>query len=179
MGVSRLEHVTIRCRRRQATRDFYVGLIGLEEGPRPDFPFRGHWLYLGGVPVAPAWNAEMFAFQSARIDSFRTMLAESDGSPILVAADSVALGPLGVTQRPAERLVVLPNPTMDGLVEIRQNAEDLVEYMALFDVRGNLIDARPERRANGWRLRLPDTPGVYFVHLRVNGAAVLQRVVRR
>lgn len=129
--------------------------------------------------MPPAWNAEMFAFQSARIDSFRTMLGESDGTPILVAADSVALGPLGVTQRPAERLVVLPNPTMDGLVEIRQNADDQVEYMALYDVRGNLIDARPERRANGWRLRLPDTPGVYFVHLRVNGAAVLQRVVRR
>ncbi len=51
IGVSRLEHVTIRCRQRQATRDFYVSLIELEEGPRPDFPFRGHWLYLGGVPV--------------------------------------------------------------------------------------------------------------------------------
>jgi catechol 2,3-dioxygenase-like lactoylglutathione lyase family enzyme len=51
MGISRLEHVTIRCRRRQETRDFYVGLLGLEEGPRPDFPFRGHWLYLDGDPV--------------------------------------------------------------------------------------------------------------------------------
>jgi len=51
MGVSALEHVTIRCTRRQATRDFYVDLLGLTEGPRPDFPFRGHWLYLGGVPV--------------------------------------------------------------------------------------------------------------------------------
>jgi catechol 2,3-dioxygenase-like lactoylglutathione lyase family enzyme len=51
MGVSRLEHITIRCLQRQATRDFYVELIGLAEGPRPDFPFRGHWLYLGDVPV--------------------------------------------------------------------------------------------------------------------------------
>jgi catechol 2,3-dioxygenase-like lactoylglutathione lyase family enzyme len=51
MGVSRLEHVTIRCARRQDTRDFYVDLIGLTEGDRPNFPFRGHWLYLGGTPV--------------------------------------------------------------------------------------------------------------------------------
>jgi len=51
MGVSRLEHVTIRCRKRQETRDFYATLLGLKEGPRPDFPFRGHWLYLGGDPV--------------------------------------------------------------------------------------------------------------------------------
>ncbi len=51
MGVQALEHVTIRCAQRQKTRDFYVQLIGLIEGPRPDFPFRGHWLYLGGMPV--------------------------------------------------------------------------------------------------------------------------------
>ncbi len=51
MGVQALEHVTIRCADLKATRDFYVELIGLAEGARPDFPFRGHWLYLGGVPV--------------------------------------------------------------------------------------------------------------------------------
>jgi catechol 2,3-dioxygenase-like lactoylglutathione lyase family enzyme len=51
MSVSRLEHVTIRCTQLQATREFYVDLIGLAEGPRPDFPFRGHWLYLAAVPV--------------------------------------------------------------------------------------------------------------------------------
>jgi catechol 2,3-dioxygenase-like lactoylglutathione lyase family enzyme len=51
MSVQALEHVTIRCAQRQKTRDFYVQLIGLIEGPRPDFPFRGHWLYLGGLPV--------------------------------------------------------------------------------------------------------------------------------
>jgi catechol 2,3-dioxygenase-like lactoylglutathione lyase family enzyme len=51
MTVRALEHVTIRCAQRQRTRDFYVELMGLTEGARPDFPFRGHWLYLGGVPV--------------------------------------------------------------------------------------------------------------------------------
>lgn len=51
MPVQALEHVTIRCAQRQRTRDFYVELLGLTEGMRPDFPFRGHWLYLGGIPV--------------------------------------------------------------------------------------------------------------------------------
>lgn len=51
MTVSALEHVTIRCAQLRRTRDFYVDLMGLSEGPRPDFPFRGHWLYLGEVPV--------------------------------------------------------------------------------------------------------------------------------
>jgi catechol 2,3-dioxygenase-like lactoylglutathione lyase family enzyme len=68
MAVSALEHVTIRCAQLKRTRDFYVELIGLAEGPRPDFPFRGHWLYLGGVPVvhlveasdnAGAWGRDL------------------------------------------------------------------------------------------------------------------------
>lgn len=51
MPVQALEHVTIRCANLKRTRDFYVELMGLTEGERPNFPFRGYWLYLGGVPV--------------------------------------------------------------------------------------------------------------------------------
>ena len=41
--------------------------MGLTEGERPAFPFRGYWLYLGGIPVvhlveatdtAGAWGRE-------------------------------------------------------------------------------------------------------------------------
>jgi catechol 2,3-dioxygenase-like lactoylglutathione lyase family enzyme len=68
MGVSTLEHITIRCAQLQRTRDFYVEILGLTEGARPNFPFRGHWLYLGGLPVvhlveasdkAGAWSREI------------------------------------------------------------------------------------------------------------------------
>jgi len=68
MGVQALEHITIRCAQLQRTRDFYVDLLGLSEGERPAFPFRGHWLYLGGIPVvhlveasdsAGAWGREI------------------------------------------------------------------------------------------------------------------------
>jgi len=51
LAVKALEHVTIRCTQLARTRDFYCHLIGLSDGERPAFPFRGHWLYLGGVPV--------------------------------------------------------------------------------------------------------------------------------
>jgi catechol 2,3-dioxygenase-like lactoylglutathione lyase family enzyme len=51
MTVQALEHVTIRCAQLARTRDFYVELMGLTEGDRPAFPFRGYWLYLGGIPV--------------------------------------------------------------------------------------------------------------------------------
>ena len=35
----------------EEVRDFYVDVIGLSEGWRPDFDFEGHWLYAGDAPI--------------------------------------------------------------------------------------------------------------------------------
>lgn len=43
-----LNHFTILASQREATLAFYVGLLGLREGPRPNFDFPGAWLYAGG-----------------------------------------------------------------------------------------------------------------------------------
>lgn len=37
--------------RLEEIRDFYVDIVGLREGPRPDFDFPGYWLYAGDFPV--------------------------------------------------------------------------------------------------------------------------------
>ncbi|MEI9996820.1 MAG: VOC family protein [Rhizomicrobium sp.] len=51
MPVETLEHYTIRCADLERTRDFYRDVLGLAVGDRPAFPFKGYWLYLGGVPI--------------------------------------------------------------------------------------------------------------------------------
>lgn len=53
MHVGRLDHFTVRCRPQELEelRDFYTGVLGLVDGPRPDFPFPGHWLYSEGRPI--------------------------------------------------------------------------------------------------------------------------------
>ena len=51
MPVEMLEHYTIRCASLERTRDFYRDVLGLSVGDRPNFPFKGYWLYLGGVPI--------------------------------------------------------------------------------------------------------------------------------
>ena len=50
-----LNHVSIRTTDIEATPHFYVDVLGLQVGPRPDFPFPGHWLYQG--PLAAYANA--------------------------------------------------------------------------------------------------------------------------
>ena len=51
MPLQALNHYTIRAKDMQATRDFYVDVLGLPEGDRPPLGFAGHWLYIGGVPT--------------------------------------------------------------------------------------------------------------------------------
>ncbi len=51
MALHSLNHVTIRPHDLEATRDFYVNIIGLRDGARPPFGFPGYWLYAGEAPV--------------------------------------------------------------------------------------------------------------------------------
>ncbi len=49
----RLDHINIAAPMVKLTevRDFYCDVLGLEEGPRPDFDFMGYWLYGDGRPI--------------------------------------------------------------------------------------------------------------------------------
>jgi len=49
--ISGMNHFTVLAGDLQATLDFYVDLLELEPGPRPDLGFPGAWLYSGGQAV--------------------------------------------------------------------------------------------------------------------------------
>ena len=51
MALSSLDHCAIRTAKLAETRAFYVDVLGLRDGDRPDFPFPGNWLYVEGVAV--------------------------------------------------------------------------------------------------------------------------------
>ena len=46
MALRTLDHCSIRTLNLEASRVFYVDVLGMREGDRPDFPFPGAWLYL-------------------------------------------------------------------------------------------------------------------------------------
>lgn len=50
-GAIRLDHVNITSTVCEATKDFYVDVVGLRVGDRPPFAFGGYWLYAGEFPV--------------------------------------------------------------------------------------------------------------------------------
>jgi catechol 2,3-dioxygenase-like lactoylglutathione lyase family enzyme len=51
MPIEGMNHFNVLTDDVEATRAFYVGVLGLEEGYRPDFSFDGLWLYAGGRPI--------------------------------------------------------------------------------------------------------------------------------
>jgi catechol 2,3-dioxygenase-like lactoylglutathione lyase family enzyme len=51
MHVQRLDHVNVRTHDLEATRRFYVDVVGLRVGDRPPFDFPGLWLYDDRVAV--------------------------------------------------------------------------------------------------------------------------------
>ena len=51
MAVKELNHINIRTAKMEKTKDFFVDVVGLKIGYRPDFPSDGYWLYCGNIPI--------------------------------------------------------------------------------------------------------------------------------
>jgi len=49
--LKQLDHVNVRTRNLSAMSDWYGRILGMSNGPRPEFSFGGAWLYIGDHPV--------------------------------------------------------------------------------------------------------------------------------
>jgi catechol 2,3-dioxygenase-like lactoylglutathione lyase family enzyme len=58
MPLEKLDHYFVYAKNLDASRDFYSEMLGLEEGPRPDFGFPGYWFYLEGRAVVHLGNED-------------------------------------------------------------------------------------------------------------------------
>ena len=98
MSIRTIDHVNIATQRLEATRAFYVEVMGLTEGFRPPFEFPGYWLYAGeraivhmqeaNGPVGPSQASALnhFAFD---VDALDPILAELDKRGIAYRAVDV------------------------------------------------------------------------------------------
>jgi catechol 2,3-dioxygenase-like lactoylglutathione lyase family enzyme len=51
MPLQHIEHFLVAADDQEATRDWYHAVLGMEEGPHPDFGFPVYWMYLDGKDV--------------------------------------------------------------------------------------------------------------------------------
>lgn len=89
MAVVWLDHVNIRTANLEPMRRFYIDVIGLEDGPRPDFGFGGAWLYCGEraavhlvqtrrTPAGADPKLEHFAFRSEGVAAIIERIEEHE-----------------------------------------------------------------------------------------------------
>src|SRR4051812_673459 len=87
MSVRVVDHINIATEKLQETRDFFVDVLGLQEGFRPPFDFPGYWLYAGERAIVHMQTADRavrpskesalnhFAFE---VDDLDSLLARLD-----------------------------------------------------------------------------------------------------
>ena len=85
MAIDGMNHFTVLTADLDATRKFYIDVLGLKEGPRPPLGFPGAWLYAGGQPVLhviagrplpahPAGVLDHMAFSASNLPATVAML---------------------------------------------------------------------------------------------------------
>lgn len=84
-----MNHFTVIAKNAQQTLDFYVGLLGLKVGHRPDLGFPGAWLYADGpqavlhmyfdrpLPIPPAGVIDHIAFTASGLRAVKAKLDEA------------------------------------------------------------------------------------------------------
>jgi len=65
MPLESLNHYLIYAEDLEATKNFYVDVLGLRVGERPPFPFPGYWLYSGDTACVHVAHAKADAAQKS------------------------------------------------------------------------------------------------------------------
>jgi catechol 2,3-dioxygenase-like lactoylglutathione lyase family enzyme len=87
MSIQAMNHFTVLAQDLDATKAFYIGLLGFTDGPRPPFDFPGAWLYVGDqavlhiiagrpVPDPPAGVLDHMAFSASDLGGTVARLKE-------------------------------------------------------------------------------------------------------
>ena len=81
MPLTKLEHYLVLSHNIDATRDFYVDVLGMQVGLRPPLGFPGHWVYIGDTPVI-------------HIAEWATYTARQKGKGVYVTTPADGTGPV-------------------------------------------------------------------------------------
>ena len=99
MAIS-LNHFSIRSGDLPACEHFYCGLLGLQIGPRPPFPFPGLWLYAGDTTIYANAVVHIIGYDADDPEGLKQYLGERDPASLqgTGVVDHVAFFATGLAQ---------------------------------------------------------------------------------
>lgn len=93
--------------------------------------------------VPPKWLDEMFVLNSPEIDSFRTMYANADKTPFLVATDSLNLTITDIKQHNlGSSIVIYPSVSRSGEYTLTSTSGVKIEKIEIFDATGKIVSTQ-------------------------------------
>lgn len=124
----------------------------------------------------PLWMEEMFAFNTPEIESFRSMYAAADGSPVLIKSVETTDLSTGIDNLEELGVRVFPNPVREGVLRV-DGLDGRVSSVQVFDVRGALVAELGNVTGRSWQVRLPSGAATYLVVIRTATQRFVERVV--
>jgi len=129
MPLTKLEHYLVLTNDIDATRDFYVQVLGMQPGFRPDLGFPGHWVYLGDTPVIHIAEWQTYGSHSFRNDVGTSTRTEATG-PV----DHIAFAAQDFDE-------VLARLRQHGAqVRVNDNPANVVRQLFVLDPNGVMIE---------------------------------------
>jgi catechol 2,3-dioxygenase-like lactoylglutathione lyase family enzyme len=129
MPLIKLEHYLVLTEDIDATRDFYVDVLGMENGFRPPLGFPGHWVYIGDTPVIHIAEWVTYTARLKAKNTFVTSPADGTG-PV----DHIAFGALDYDA------MLGRIRAHDVVVRENNNPGNIVRQLFLFDPNGIQIE---------------------------------------
>jgi catechol 2,3-dioxygenase-like lactoylglutathione lyase family enzyme len=125
MPLTQIEHYLVLSDNIDATRDFYVEVLGMEAGFRPPLGFPGHWVYIGAIPVI-------------HIAEWSTYTVRANAKGTHVTTPAAGTGPVDHIAFGAEDYdAVLARIRKNGVaVRENNNPGNIVRQLFLFDPNG-------------------------------------------
>jgi catechol 2,3-dioxygenase-like lactoylglutathione lyase family enzyme len=129
MPLTKLEHYLVLSDDIDATRDFYVAVLGMQDGFRPPLGFPGHWVYIGDTPVI-------------HIAEWPTYTAHSKSKGVDVSMRAEGTGPVDHIAFAAEDYAGVLERIRKHGVAVRENNNpgNTVRQLFLFDPNGVKIE---------------------------------------
>jgi catechol 2,3-dioxygenase-like lactoylglutathione lyase family enzyme len=101
-----LDHINIATDRLAETRAFYIEVLGMTERWRPDFPFDGHWLYIGDRPLVHLVGSARAGVgcDQAALSHIAFAIDDIDGFAARLTEKGVAFREIGAPGTPIRQL---------------------------------------------------------------------------
>ncbi|WP_332769858.1 VOC family protein [Phenylobacterium sp.] len=98
MQLRAIDHINISTPRLAETRDFFMSVLGLTEGFRPDFGVPGHWLYAGDRAIVHLVGTTESTTPSkgGALDHFAFQISDYDAMVATLDKHGVSYAPLDV-----------------------------------------------------------------------------------